>query len=567
MNNTLKLLLAGLSGGALSYALMTLTAAPSHTADAEADSNQPLYWVAPMDSNYRRDKPGKSPMGMDLVPVYAESEEQVPGAVTISPEVVNNLGVRTAAVEVGPMHSTISTVGYVQYDEDKLVHIHPRVDGWVETLYIKAAGEPVEQGQPLYSLYSPQLVNAQEEFLIALNRNNAALIKAARERLMALQLSTDFIASLETQRQVRQTITFYARQSGVIAELKIREGFYVNPGNTLMSVAQLDQVWVEAEVFERDTALVKAGQPVTMTLDYLPGVRWQGNVDYVYPTLNETTRTLRVRLKFDNAAGQLKPNMFAQVQIQAGSKAQAMQVPSEAVIRTGKQDRVVMALGEGRFKSVAVTLGRVGLQSTEILEGLQQDDRVVTSAHFLIDSESSKSSDFKRMSADAKPTQVWMAGTVNHYEAQSDVINMTHDAVPEWEWPEMTMDFQLADTLDSSALKTGQSLHFEVTKTDAGYEITTIHIMAEPTLPRATVDGHIKAIDAASRIATIHRGAIEKWGRAAATMDFVIAEDIDLSAFNVGDQITFTFEVGDDFVVTQMQHSEQDSAMSEHAHH
>ncbi|QTL37237.1 efflux RND transporter periplasmic adaptor subunit [Pseudoalteromonas viridis] len=567
MNNTLKLLLAGLSGGALSYALMTLTATPSHTADAEADSNQPLYWVAPMDSNYRRDKPGKSPMGMDLVPVYAESEEQVAGAVTISPEVVNNLGVRTAAVEVGPMHSTISTVGYVQYDEDKLVHIHPRVDGWVETLYIKAAGEPVEQGQPLYSLYSPQLVNAQEEFLIALNRNNATLIKAARERLMALQLSSDFIASLEAQRQVRQTITFYARQSGVIAELKIREGFYVNPGNTLMSIAQLDQVWVEAEVFERDTALVKAGQPVTMTLDYLPGARWKGNVDYVYPTLNETTRTLRVRLKFDNAAGQLKPNMFAQVQIQAGSKAQAMQVPSEAVIRTGKQDRVVVALGEGRFKSVAVTLGRVGLQSTEILDGLQQDDRVVTSAHFLIDSESSKSSDFKRMSADAKPTQVWMAGTVNHYEAQSDVINITHDAVPEWEWPEMTMDFQLAETLDSSALKTGQSLHFEVTKTDVGYEITTIHIMAEPTLPTATVDGHIKAIDAASRIATIHRGAIEKWGRAAATMDFVIAEDIDLSAFNVGDQVTFTFEVGDDFVVTQMQHGEQDPAMSEHAHH
>ncbi|KAF7788869.1 Cu(I)/Ag(I) efflux system membrane protein CusB/SilB [Pseudoalteromonas rubra] len=567
MNNTLKLLLAGLSGGALSYAVMTTGTAPSDTPQGEDNSKQPLYWVAPMDSNYRRDKPGKSPMGMDLVPVYAQSETQEAGAVTISPEVVNNLGVRTAIVETGPLYNMISTVGYIQYDEDKLVHIHPRVDGWVETLYIKAAGEPVEQGQPLYSLYSPQLVNAQEEFLIALKRNNAALIKAARERLMALQLSADFIRRLEAQRQVRQTITFYARQSGVVADLKIREGFYVNPGNTLMSIAQLDQVWVEAEVFERDTALVEAGQPVVMTLDYLPGKRWQGSVDYVYPTLNETTRTLRVRLKFDNAARELKPNMFAQVQIQAGSKADTMLVPSEAVIRTGKQDRVVVALGEGRFKSVAVTLGRVGLEQTEILEGLQQDDRVVTSAQFLIDSESSKSSDFKRMSADAKPTQVWMAGTVNHYEAQSSVINMTHDAVPEWEWPEMTMDFQLADKLDSSALKTGQSLHFEVTKTDAGYEITTIHIMAEPTLPTATVGGHIKAIDAESRIATIHRDAIEKWGRAAATMDFVIAEDIDLNAFNAGDQVTFTFEVGDDFVVTEMQHGEQTPAMSDHANH
>lgn len=370
--------------------------------DGQAGDATPLYWVAPMDPDYRRDGPGKSPMGMDLVPVYADNglDPDDPGMIFISPDVVNNLGVRTAQVERRSMHTRITTVGYVQYDEDQLVHIHPRVEGWIERLYVQAAGDPVEAGEPLYSLYSPQLVNAQEELLLALNRDNERFAQAAEDQLRALQISDAEINDLRNTRQVKQTLTFYAPQSGVVDNLNIREGFFVGPGTTIMSIGSLNDVWVEAEVFERQAALVEAGLPVTMSLDYLPGRLWEGSVDYVYPTLNAQTRTARVRLRFENPDSLLKPNMFAQVTILADAADDVLVIPREAVIRTARQDRVVLAAGDGRFKSVAVSLGRLDDQYAEISHGVEEGERVVVSAQFLLDSESSQTSDFMRMNHD-----------------------------------------------------------------------------------------------------------------------------------------------------------------------
>ncbi|MCU7555580.1 efflux RND transporter periplasmic adaptor subunit [Alteromonas sp. ASW11-19] len=557
-NNTLKIVAATLIGVLLGAGALSIFQDSSTSSETEQESGEkkPLYWVAPMDDNYRRDKPGKSPMGMDLVPVYEESsskDEVGPGAVEIAPHVVNNLGVRTSPVELKKMDSEITTVGYVQYDEDELIHIHPRVEGWIEKLYIKAAGNPVQQGQPLYTLYSPQLVNAQEEFLIALNRNNNSLIEAAKDRLSALQLSADFIEQLESTRKVQQNVTFYSPQSGVVDGLKIREGFFVKPGTTLMSIGQLEEVWVEAEVFERDAALIKEGLPVSMTLDYLPGQKWQGVVDYVYPTLNDKTRTLRVRLKFDNPDQQLKPNMFAQVSIHANTDQEVTVVPKEAVIRTGDQDRVVLALGEGRFKSVEVSIGRVSKDNIEILSGLDENDEVVTSAQFLIDSESSKSSDFKRMASNEVPESVWMEGEINTVMAGHRMVNITHGPAEAWDWPEMTMDFDVSESVDIDALKAGQTLHFEVTKTQAGgYEVTGIHIMSEPEFPSATVAGTINSIDVSTRILNISRGPIEKWNRPATTMDFMLTDAIDIAGLNTGDEVVFTFEIRDDFVITEI---------------
>jgi Cu(I)/Ag(I) efflux system membrane fusion protein len=367
---------------------------------------EPLYWVAPMDPNYRRDQPGKSPMGMDMVPVYADEQggaDATPGTVRISPDVVNNLGVRTGLAQRQPLQNAIQTVGYVRFDEDKLIHIHPRVDGWVEKLYVKAEGDPVEQRQPLYDLYAPALVNAQEEMVLALQRDSTRLIEAAEVRLRALQLSSSVIKRLRQTQRVQQTITFYAPQSGVIDSLAIREGFYVQPGTTLMSIGALDEVWVEAEVFERQAAQVAVGAAVTMTLDYLPGRRWQGAVDYVYPALDQRTRTVRVRMRFANDDLVLKPNMFAQVSIQVRSDGEALVIPREALIRTGNMDRVVLSLGEGRFRSVVVTTGRSDDSRVEILQGLADGDEVVTSAQFLIDSESSKTADLKRIDHSTQP--------------------------------------------------------------------------------------------------------------------------------------------------------------------
>ncbi|PCJ20240.1 MAG: efflux transporter periplasmic adaptor subunit [Gammaproteobacteria bacterium] len=366
--------------------------------DGEDKKSQPLYWVAPMDVNFRRDKPGLSPMGMDLIPVYSTAAgEGGPGAIKISSAVVNNLGVRTALVERRSLQGEIRTVGYVRYDEDKLIHIHPRIEGWIERLYVQAAGDPVEKGQPLYEIYSPTLVNAQEELLLALDRKNSRLIAAAEQRLHALQISSETIAQLKRSQQVNQSVTFYSPISGVVDHLQVRKGFFVKPGTTMMAIGSVEQVWVEAEIFERQVSQIYKGAAVTMTLNYLPGKVWCGVVDYVYPVIDAKTRTMKVRIRFSNEAGELKPNMFAQVVIETESQAAALLVPKEALIRTGRMNRLVIALGEGRFKSIEVKVGRFGADYVEILSGVTEGERIVISSQFLIDSESSKTSDFKRL--------------------------------------------------------------------------------------------------------------------------------------------------------------------------
>ena len=472
-----------LLGGAIGYSLQNaLSQSKSDSTEGSqgADESKPLYWVAPMDPNYKRDKPGKSPMGMDLIPVYEQmgGDEEV-GTVTISPDVVNNLGVRTAPVTRGRLDLTISTVGYVQYDEDRLVHIHPRVEGWIEKLHVKAAGDPVIQGEPLYALYSPTLVNAQEELLLALTRNNPTLITAAMERLSALQVPHSEINRLKKSGKVSQTITITAPQSGVLDNLNTREGMFVKPGMEMMAIGQLEHIWVIGEIFERQAASVQVGDAVRMRLDYLPGREWNGNVDYIYPSLNAKTRTAQVRVHFDSSDRFLRPGMFAQMTIVTKPSRETLLIPREALIRTGSQSRVVLAKGEGRFKSIAVKVGRIGEDKVEILSGLKDGERIVSSAQFLIDSESSKTSDFKRMHhGEDQPSSVWVAATIESVMPNHRMVTVKHEAIDAWEWPEMTMDFQVNPKVNFEALTLGTQLHMEITKLDNGqYEMTGTHIM------------------------------------------------------------------------------------------
>ncbi|MBT8145661.1 MAG: efflux RND transporter periplasmic adaptor subunit [Gammaproteobacteria bacterium] len=492
MNKSLLLpiLLAGLFGSVLGGSVVYF--ANKNVGSEVSESARPLYWVSPMDPTYRRDGPGTSPMGMELVPVFAGDEVAEPGVVSISPLVENNLGVRTALVEAAPFMSTIRTVGYVQFDEDRLINLHPRVEGWIDELFVKAQGEFIDEGGALYSIYSPTLVNAQEELLLAMERDNTRLEVSAEERLLALQVPQSLIDEVKNAQRVFRNVTVYAPQSGLVANLGVREGQFVQPGNQILSIGVLDEVWVIAEVFERQVSLVSVGDPVNMSLDYLPGREWQGVVDFIYPTLDEQTRTVAVRLRFLNPGQELKPNMFAQVTIQHSEEGeQALLVPQGAVIRTGTQNRVVLALGEGKFKSVEVALGRNGDESIEILSGLQAGDRVVTSAHFLLDSESNITSDFLRMSPDeamlvsemeemttdqnvAEPRDsttpnsggelVWSRGTVEHLMIPERMISIAHVPVPQWEWPEMTMSFELAEDIDTTEIELGKEYEFQMNR-------------------------------------------------------------------------------------------------------
>jgi len=361
---------------------------------------QVLYWVAPMDPEYRRDEPGKSPMGMELVPVYADEVDEAPGVVAIDPTIVSNLGVRTAKAQRGPLSRRIDTVGYVAYDEDTVQHVHTRVDGWIEKLATKASGDPVSKGQLLFELYSPTLVNAQEEYLTALRSKNKLLLTASRDRLTALGMSASEVARLDSERTVRQRVRVTAEADGVIAHLGVREGIFVTPATEIMSVAELEKIWVIAEVFERQSGWVKAGQNATVELDYLPGRTWRGVVDYVYPELDPKTRTLKVRLRFDNASTALRPNMFARVAIEGDASGDVVHVAREAVIRGGAVNRVVIALGNGRFRSQAVSIGIESGDRVAIQDGLSEGDEVVISGQFLIDSESNIGAALERMNSD-----------------------------------------------------------------------------------------------------------------------------------------------------------------------
>jgi Cu(I)/Ag(I) efflux system membrane fusion protein len=342
---------------------------------------------------------------MDLVPVYADAAGGDGSSVTIAPEVVQNLGVRTAVAERSRLWRGIDTVGYVDYDESKVSHIHLRTEGWIENLAVQSEGERVTRGQRLFNLYSPELVNAQEEFVQALNVGNKGLIRASRSRLDALGIPGNQIRRLEKDRKPSQTIPVYAPQDGVVSTLPVREGMFIKPATRIMSLADLSSVWLLAEIFERQADWVEVGQSAEVRLSYQPGPVWEGRVEYIYPSLDPKTRTLKARLRFENPDETLKPNMYANVKIYGGPGDDAIVIPIEALIRTGREDRVVLALGEGRFASRTVTAGIESGDWVEVLTGIEPGDTVVTSGQFLIDSEASLKASVQRMSTPAADAQ------------------------------------------------------------------------------------------------------------------------------------------------------------------
>jgi len=358
-----------------------------------------LYWVAPMDPNYRRDKPGKSPMGMDLVPVYADAAGDV-GTVRIDPAMLQNLGVRTARVERGKLWRQINTVGYVAFDERKLSHVHLRTDGWIEKLNVKSDGEQVRKGDVLFELYSRELVSAQEEYIQALRGSNDYLKRASRERLEALGISGAQVRQIARDRRASQRVRILASQDGVVDGLNVREGMYVKPATEVLTLADLSSVWLLVDVFERQSDWVAVGLPAEVRLGYLPGRVWAGEVEFVYPTIDPKTRTLQARLRFDNPDEALKPDMYANVRIYAGPKEDVLSIPREALIKTGKAQRVIVALPEGRFRAQEVIAGLESGDFVEIISGLNVGDKVVTSGQFLIDSEASLRASFSRMKGD-----------------------------------------------------------------------------------------------------------------------------------------------------------------------
>jgi Cu(I)/Ag(I) efflux system membrane fusion protein len=357
-----------------------------------ADNRTPSYWYDAMHPSQHFDKPGKSPfMDMQLVPKYADqastNDGAPPASVAIDSRVVQNLGLRLATVEQSSFARVVDTVGLVAVDEHRIEAIQVREPGWVERLDVRAVGDAVRRGQLLAGVYSPDLLATQQELLIARSSNDPILIEATRRRLGLFGLSEAQISRIEKAGQVERRIDYYAPFDGYVMELGARQGAAVEPGATLFQLANLSSVWMIAEVPEAQAAWIKTGNPAQTEVPALPGERFEGKVDYLYPELTQATRTLKVRVVINNPGQHLRPGMFATAHLHGPPQESVLTVPTEAVIKTGTRSIIVVADDATHFRPVQVRVGTEHGGRSEILEGMHLGQNVVASGQFLIDSE------------------------------------------------------------------------------------------------------------------------------------------------------------------------------------
>jgi len=373
-------------------------------ATASTGERKILYWYDPMHPQYKSDKPGKAPdCGMDLVPKYAEEQplSMAPGSVMISTGKQQLIGVRTAEVKRETLVRDVRTTGQITADETKIAHVHVKINGFIENVFVDYIGQLVKKGQPLFTLYSPDLVSTQEEYLIAkrgektlggspfteVAQGSQSLLRSTRERLRLWDISDEQIKKLDESGEVSRTLTFYSPITGFVMDRKAFPQTSVTPDTELYTVSDFSTIWVNADIFEYEVPFVKLGQHAEMQLSYYPGKKWNGRVSFIYPTVDPMTRTVKVRLEFPNPDFQLKPQMFADVELKVSYGNQIV-VPQEAVLDSGKEQTVFVAHEGGYFEPRRITTGAKLEGKVVVLAGLKAGETIVSSGNFLIDSES-----------------------------------------------------------------------------------------------------------------------------------------------------------------------------------
>ncbi len=355
-----------------------------------------LYWVDPMHPAYKSDKPGTAPdCGMDLVAVYDDGNGATASNVNgyanvkVAPERQQLIGVQTGMTEMRSLGRAVRTVGRVAVDETRLYKINTKFDGYIEKLYVNVTGQQIRKGQPLFSVYSPDLLATQQEYLLAMRaaKQSPSLLEAARQRLRLWDISSAEIRELERTGTARRSITIHSPTSGFVLTKLAVEGARVTAGEPLFELANLDHVWIQADVYESELQFIRLGASATTTLSYLPGRTWKGRVTFIAPTVDPMTRTVKVRSEFDNADGALKPDMFGDVVIEQPAR-EVVVVPDSAVLQTGTRSVVFVVKDDGTFQPREITVGTKSEQVYEVRSGLVAGEKVVTQANFLIDSES-----------------------------------------------------------------------------------------------------------------------------------------------------------------------------------
>ena len=474
------------------------------TGEAAKPARKLLYYRNPMGLPDTSPVPKKDPMGMDYIPVYeGEAEETGSNAIRVSNEKIQKLGVRTEAATMRVLDQTVRAAGRVEIDERRVHTVTPKFEGYVERLHVGFTGQAVRRGQPLFEVYSPELVSAQREYALAaqgvdtLAKAGEAtqvaqggmreLASASLSRLKNWDIPASQIEALKNGGEVRRTLTFTAPANGIVTEKKAVQGMRFMPGDALYQIADLGTVWVVADVAEQDVGQIRNGAKAEVRLSAYPEKTFAGTVSYVYPTLNAATRTVPVRLELPNPEGLLKPAMYAQVELPSGKGKEVLSVPKSAVIDGGSRQNVLVSLGEGRFEPRDVRLGQRGEQHVEILDGVQAGDMVVIAANFLLDSESN----LKAALGAFKPGEAKAAGkTVSHRSSgrlesiDKDSAMLEHPPIASLNWPAMTMEFKLANPALLAGIKPGTSVEFEFVERAPGeWVITAIKAASASAMP------------------------------------------------------------------------------------
>ena len=493
---TLIALLIAVAAGGLGGHYLSAGSAPQNAAavDSQKPGKKLLYYRNPMGLPDTSPVPKKDQMGMDYIPVYeGEDAATNDSGLKISAEKIQKMGVKVEAAKLQMLDRSVRASGRVEIDESRSYTVTAKFEGYIERLHVNTTGQPVGRGQPLFEVYSPELVSAQREYAIAaqgVGQLNAAgseaqaamrqLADSSLQRLKNWDISEEQLKALAHSGTAKRTLSFRSPVNGIVTEKKAIQGMRFMPGDTLFQIADIGSVWVQADVFEQDIGAVNVGQQAKIKFNAYPGEVFVGRIAYVYPTLNAATRTVPVRIELANPKGRLKPAMFAEVEIPVAGATQVVTVPNAAVIDSGSKQVVIVQVGEGRFEPRNVRLGQRGSEFVQVLDGIKEGEMVVAAANFLIDAESNLKAALGGMqpapeAAVAKPAKVGhqAVGVLNAINPAAGAVTIAHEPVASLKWPAMKMDFVLANPALVAGLKPGAGVKFEFVERKPGEWVVT----------------------------------------------------------------------------------------------
>ncbi len=480
----------------------TITTMDSGAVKAPGKAPKLLFYRNPMGLPDTSPNPKKDPMGMDYVPVYEDEGDAEPASANqlkISADKVQKLGVKTEAAAMRVLDKSVRAAGRIEPDERRTYTVAPKFEGYVEKLFVNATGQGVSKGQPLFEVYSPDLVSAQREYAIASQgartlanagedsqKSIQQLADASLARLRNWDISEEQVKELARTGSTKRSLTFRSPVSGIVTEKKAVQGMRFIPGESLYQITDLSSVWIVADVFEQDIAMVRTGARAKVKVNAYPDKVFEGAVSYIYPTLNAETRTMPVRVELANPGLLLKPGMFAEVDVPMGAKAKVLTVPISAVIDSGKRQIVLVQLGEGRFEPREVKVGARSDNYLEVFDGIKDGEQVVVSANFLIDAESNLKAAVAGFGKPAAPSDTASKdsvsspsvghqgkGRVVEVDPKDGSVTIKHEAIPSLKWSAMTMDFKVSNSALMAKLKPGTEIAFELVERAKGEWVIT----------------------------------------------------------------------------------------------